>query len=167
MTQLEIGGRFIRSGFWMLLWGMVMSFGMVLHYVVNISPLFGPEFLKTVYLWYACPWTLATSVVLGGALSMIAIGAVYAILGRMTSAVRLEGLEKSAVSICTFALIAIFLTGYLGYFAVNRIWPDFYYSAVKDGKNLWLLMQLACMVVYTIGVLLAFNGIRRNSHAMA
>jgi len=166
MTQLEIGGRFIRSGFWMLLWGMVMSFGMVLHYVVNISPPFGPEFLKTIYLWYACPWTLATAVVLGGALGMIAIGAVYAILGKMASAVRVEGLEKSAVSICTFALIAIFLTGYLGFFAVNRIWPDFYYSAVKDGKNFWLLMQLACMVAYTIGVLLAFNGIRRNSHAM-
>jgi hypothetical protein len=30
-----------------------------------------------------------------------------------------------------------------------------------------LLMQLACMVVYAIGVLLAFNGIRRTSRAMA
>ena len=48
MTQLEIGGRFIRSGFWMLLLGMVMSFGMVLHYVANISPPLGPEFLKTI-----------------------------------------------------------------------------------------------------------------------
>jgi hypothetical protein len=167
MTQLEIGGRFIRSGFWMLLWGMVMSFGMVLHYVANISPPLGPEFMKTIYLWYACPWTLSTAVVLGGALGMIAIGAVYAILGRMDPAVRVAGLEKSAVSLCTFSLIAIFLTGYLGYFPINHIWPDFYYSMIKDGKNVWLLMQLACMVAYTIGVYLAFNGIRRNSHAMA
>ena len=167
MTQLEIGGRFIRSGFWMLFLGMVMSFGMVLHYVANISPPIGPEFLKTILLWYACPWTLSTAVVLGGALGMIAIGAVYAILGRTASAVRVEGLEKSALSLCTFALIAIFLTGYVGYFAVDRIWPHFYYNAIKDGKNVWLLMQLACMVAYAIGVLLAFNGIRRTSHAMA
>ena len=167
MTQLEIGGRFIRSGFWMLFLGMVMSFGMILHYVANISPPIGPEFLKTILLWYACPWTLSTAVVLGGALGMIAIGAVYAILGRMASAVRVEGLEKYALSLCTFALIAIFLTGFVGYFAVDRIWPHFYYNAIKDGKNVWLLMQLACMVAYAIGVLLAFNGIRRTSHAMA
>ena len=167
MTQLETGGRFIRSGFSMLLLGMVMSFGMVLHYVANISPPIGPEFLKTILLWYACPWTLSTAVVLGGALGMIAIGAVYAILGRMASADRVEGLEKSALSLCTFALIAIFLTGFVGYFAVDRIWPNFYYSAIKDGKNVWLLMQLACMVLYTAGVFLAFNGIRRTSHAMA
>ena len=167
MTQLETGGRFIRSGFSMLLFGMVMSFGMVLHYVANISPPIGPEFLKTILLWYACPWTLSTAVVLGGALGMIAIGAVYAILGRMAPADRVEGLEKYALSLCTFALIAIFLTGFVGYFAVDRIWPHFYYNAIKDGKNVWLLMQLACMVAYAIGVLLAFNGIRRTSHAMA
>ena len=167
MTQLETGGRFIRSGFSMLLLGMVMSFGMVLHYVANISPPIGPEFLKTILLWYACPWTLSTAVVLGGALGMIAIGAVYAILGSMASADRVEGLEKSAVSLCTFALIAMFLTGFVGYYPVNFIWPNFYYNAIKDGKNVWLLMQLACMVAYAIGVLLAFNGIRRTSHAMA
>ena len=167
MTQLEVGGRFIRSGFWMLLFGMVMSFGMVLHYVANISPPFGPEFLKTITLWYACPWTLSIAVVLGGALGMIATGAVYGILGRTDPAVRVEGLERSALSLCTFALIAIFLTGFVGYFAVNRIWPNFYYSPIKDGKNVWLLMQLACMVAYTIGVFLAFNGIRRASYAMA
>ncbi|MDX0190418.1 hypothetical protein GOC18_24570 [Sinorhizobium meliloti] len=167
MTQLEIGGRFIRSGFWMLLFGMVMSFGMVLHYVANISPPLGPEFMRTIYLWYACPWTLSTAVVLGGALGMIVIGAVYATLGKMASTARIEGLEKSAVSICTISLIAMFLTGYAGYFVVNNIWPDFYYSVVTDGKNLWLLLQLACMIAYTIGVFLAFNGIRRSSFAMA
>jgi hypothetical protein len=31
----------------------------------------------------------------------------------------------------------------------------------------WLLMQLACMVVYAAGVVLAFKGIRRTSLAMA
>ena len=85
----------------------------------------------------------------------------------MVSGARVDGMEATALTLCTFALIAIFLTGYVGYFPVNHVWPNFYYSAVKDGKNLWLLMQLACMVVYAAGVFVAFNGIRRTSHAMA
>jgi drug/metabolite transporter (DMT)-like permease len=69
--------------------------------------------------------------------------------------------------LCTLALVAIFLTGFVGYFAVDRFWPRFYYSAIRDGKDLWLFMQLACMAMYATGVFLAFNGIRRTSHAMA
>ena len=61
-----------------------------------------------------------------------------------------------------FALISIFLTGFVGYFAIDRIWPNFYYSPIKDGKNVWLFMQLPCMVLYAARVLLAFNGIRRT-----
>jgi hypothetical protein len=167
MTQGETGGRFIRSGFWLLLLGLLMSFGMVLHYVVGAQYPTGEVFLQNVTLWYACPWTLSTAVVLGGALGMIAIGAIYAILGRFEHPVRVEGVEKLAVSICTFALFAMFLTGYVGYFVVDAIWPTFYYSPVPDGKNVWLFMQLACMVVYAVGVLIAFNGIRRASYALA
>ena len=166
MTLLEIGNRFIHRGFWLLLFGFLMSFGMVLHYVANISPPIGGDFMRTILLWYACPWTLSTAVVLGGALGMIAIGTVYAVLGKMVPGTRVEGTETTAVTLCTFALIAMFLTGYVGYYPVNWVWPNFYYHAIKDGKNVWLLMQLACMVVYAIGVFLAFNGIRRNSHAM-
>jgi drug/metabolite transporter (DMT)-like permease len=127
----------------------------------------GPDFLKNIKLWYACPWTLSTAVVLGGALGMIAIGAVYAILGKMIAGARVEGLEMTALYLCVFALIAIFLTGYVGYFVVDRFWPSFYYSPIEAGKNVWLFMQLACMVLFGIGVFLAFNGIRRTSYAMA
>src|SRR6187200_142866 len=101
MTQLEIGGRFIRSGFWLLFLGFVMSFGMVLHYVVGARYPTGKVFLENVTLWYACPWTLSTAVVLGGALGMIAVGAVYAMLGKMVSGARVEGAEKSALMLCT------------------------------------------------------------------
>ena len=74
MTQVEVGGRFIRRGFWLLLFGFLMSFGMVLHYVVGARWDTGPEFLKNVTLWYACPWTLSTAVVIGGAIGMVAVG---------------------------------------------------------------------------------------------
>src|SRR5271169_3777504 len=127
MTQFQFGGRFIRAGFWVLFLGFVMSFGMVLHYVVGARYDTGSEFLKNVTLWFACPWTLSTAVVLGGALGMIAIGAVYAILGEMSPPARVEGLEHLAGSICALALAAIFLTGYVGYFVVDHVWPGFFY----------------------------------------
>jgi hypothetical protein len=168
MTQVKAGGRFITSGFWLLLLGFIMSFGMVMHYVVGAQYDTGALFLKNVTLWYACPWTLSTAVVLGGALGMIIIGAVNVTLGRITPAASDVGaVEGLAQSLCVIALIAMFLTGYVGYFAVDAVWPEFYYAPIRDGKNLWLFMQLACMVVYGIGVLLAFVSIRRASHALA
>jgi hypothetical protein len=167
MTQGETGGRFIRSGFWLLLLGFLMSFGMVMHYVVGAQYPAGEGFLRNVTLWYACPWTLSTAVVLGGALGMIAIGAIYAVLGRSERPARVEGVERVVLPLCMFALLAMFLTGYVGYFVVDAIWPTFYYSPVPEGKNVWLFMQLACMVVYAVGVLIAFNGIRRASYALA
>src|SRR4249919_163823 len=99
MTQIDAGGRFIRRGFWLLLFGFLMSFGMVLHYVVGARWDTGPEFLKNVTLWYACPWTLSTAVVIGGALGMISIGTVYAMLGKMVSGARVEGLEMTALTL--------------------------------------------------------------------
>jgi hypothetical protein len=167
MTQVEVGGRFIRAGFWLVFLGFVMSFGMVMHYVVGAQYDTGAEFLKNVTLWYACPWTLSTAVVLGGSLGMVAIGAVYAVLGKMSSSAPVGGLERSAVDICTIALFAIFLTGYVGYFVVDHFWPGFYYMPITQGKNVWLFMQLACMVLYGIGVVLAFTGVRRATYAMA
>jgi hypothetical protein len=119
MTQVKNGGRFMRAGFWLLQLGFLMSFGMVLHYVVGAQYPNGEQFLKNVTLWYACPWTLSTAVVLGGALGMMAVGALYAILGRQAQAPQVEGIEKAAVPLCTIALIAMFLTGYVGYFVVD------------------------------------------------
>jgi hypothetical protein len=167
MTQVDIGGRFIRAGFWLLIFGLVMSFGMIMHYVVGAQYPTGEEFLKNVTLWYACPWTLSTAVVLGGSLGMITIGAIYAILGKSSGAASVEPIERAGLPICTIALIGIFFTGYLGYFVVDAIWPTFYYSPITTGKNVWLFLQLACMVLYAVGVLIAFSGIRRASYVLA
>ena len=59
--------------------------------------------------------------------------------------------------------IAIFFTGYVGDFVIDTIWPSFYYSPVKDGKNVWLLVQLA----YMVGVIIAASGVKRLSRAVA
>src|SRR5262245_10154955 len=167
MTHVATGGRFMRTGFWVLQLGFLMSFGMVLHYVVGAQYPTGEQFLKNVTLWYACPWTLSTAVVLGGALGMMAVGAIYAILGKQTQAPQVAGIEKAALPLCTLALIAMFLTGYIGYFVVDAWWPAFYYAPLTAGKNVWLFLQLACMVLYAVGLSLACHGLRRASHALA
>jgi hypothetical protein len=145
---------------------MVMSFGMVLHYVVGAQYDTGEEFLKNVTLWYACPWTLSTAVVLLGSVGMLAIGAIMIVLGKHESATATETTDLARL-LCMIALVGMFLTGYVGYFVIDHFWPKFYYLPVKDGKNVWLFMQLACMVLYAIGVFIAFNGIRRASHSLA
>jgi hypothetical protein len=50
MTRLEAGRRFIRSGFWLLLLGFVMSFGMVSHYVAGAQYPIGHEFMQNTTL---------------------------------------------------------------------------------------------------------------------
>jgi hypothetical protein len=166
MTSIESGMRFIRTGSWLVLLGMVMSFGMVMHYVVGSQYDNTDQFLKNVSVWFACPWTLSTAVVIGGAFGMMAIGVIQAFLGKHAPAPTTSATD-TARRLCAFALIAMFLTGYVGYFAVDAVWPTFYYSPVRQGKNFWLFMQLACMVLYTSGAFMAFGPIRHASRALA
>jgi hypothetical protein len=44
MTQVETGSRFMRAGFWLLQLGFLMSYGMVLHYVVAAQYQTGEQF---------------------------------------------------------------------------------------------------------------------------
>lgn len=71
-------------------------------------------------------------------------------------------------AICVWALIAIFLAGYVGYFVIDIfLWPGFYYLPIKAGKNVWLALQLACMVAYMVGVIIASGGMKRLSRTIA
>jgi uncharacterized membrane protein (DUF485 family) len=60
----------------------------------------------------------------------------------------------------TPSLIATFLTGYVGYIVINAIWPSFYYTPIKVGKNIWLIAQGLSILLYLIGVVLAYMSIR-------
>jgi hypothetical protein len=165
MSRIETGTRFIRSGSWLLLLGFLMSFGVVLHYVAGgATP--GHEFMSSITLWWGCPWTLPTAVVLGGALCMIVIGTVHTALGRYPGATDVAA-PQTSLRICELALVGVFLTGCLGYFVVDAMWPSFYYQPVTAGKNVWLLLQLGCLVLFTVGVALAFAEIRRASRVVA
>lgn len=167
MSRAQTGGQFIRSGFSLMFLGFLMSIGMVLHYVVGAQYPTGHEFMRNVTLWWACPWTLSTAVVLGGALCMVAIGAVHLALARDPDAAEVGSSAASSRRLCTVSLVAIFLTGYVGYFVVDAKWPMFYYAPVSQGKNVWLFLQLGCIVLFGLGTVLAFTDIRRANYLVA
>jgi hypothetical protein len=164
MSRIDTGTRFIRAGSWLLLLGFLMSVAVVVHYVVGGEPP-GHEFMGNVTLWWGCPWTLPTAIVLGGALCMIVIGTVHTALGRFPGATEIAA-PQTSLRICETALVGVFLTGCLGYFVVDAVWPSFYYQPIAAGKNVWLLMQLGCMVLLAAGVALAFADIRRAGRAI-
>lgn len=159
-THEQLGIGFIRSGLGMLIVGMVMGLGVVGHYMVGARYDTGAEFLRNVGLWFGCPWTLSTSMVMVGAIGMIAIGAAYATLAPLAAQGGSGGSDLPR-RICKSALIAIILVGFVGYFVVDAFWPSFYYSPIKAGKEVWLSLQLLCMVGYLGGVILAYNGVRQ------
>ena len=96
---------------------------------------------------------------------MVAIGAVYLVLGKLYSA-RVSATERAALALCIFALFAIFCTGYLGYFVVDKIWSSFYYAPVAEGKNVWLGLQAGCAGLYLVGIILVTMGVRRATRTI-
>jgi len=89
---------------------------------------------------------------------MVAVGAVYWLLpGDRLYA---ERRDYAALWLCIAGLLAVFLTGYLGYFVVNAIWTSFYYAPVTAGKNVWLAAQGLSITLYVIGIVLAYMSIR-------
>ena len=154
-----LGAKFVRSGLELFIFGLILGYGPLAHYLHGAFEDTGEAFLKNMTLWFACPWTLATYTVQVGALGMVAIGAVYWLLP--ADNVDIERRDYAALRLCIAGLIAIFLTGYVGYFVVNAIWPSFYDVPVATGKNVWLIAQGLSIALYLIGVVLAYLSIRR------
>ena len=166
-NAIQIGARFIRAGLGLLTFGMLMSFGIVGHYIVGARWPTGELFLKNIRLRYACPWSLSTAVVLISAGGMIAIGGAYATLGRGAPQDVTTSRGRVACAICCWSLIGIFVVGYAGYFVFDRVWPGFYYLPIKEGKDAWLLAQLASRVASMVGVMLASAGMKRLTQSPA
>jgi len=150
----RLGVRFIKWGFGLGLFGIVLSFGIIGHYIRGAQYDTGHEFLHNVGLWFACPWTLSVYAIQIGSLGMLAFGATYLVVGKVVSGADSGGASSLDLWLCVAALVGMFCTGYAGYFVVDAIWPEFYYKPVQAGKNAWLLAQLACMVSYLLGAFL-------------
>jgi hypothetical protein len=153
-----LGAKFIRWGLGLFIFGLIIGYGPLAHYLHGALEQTGEAFLKNVTLWFGCPWTLSVYTVQVGALSMVAIGAVYWLLP--VDHLDSEARDRAALLLCVAGLIGVFLTGYVGYFVVNAIWPSFYYTPVPIGKNVWLIAQGLSLTLYLIGVVLAYMSIR-------
>ena len=70
-----------------------------------------------------------------------------------------------APTLCVIGLLAEVVASVVGYYAVNSVYPNFYYGPVDAGKKIWLTMQIVCIAIYVAGVVLASGGIKRALHA--
>jgi len=161
----QIGVRFIRWGLGLLVFGIFIGFGIIGHYIVGAQYPTGDMFMHIVTVWFACPWTLSVYVVQGGAIGMVIIGTMYLALGRVFPIPADDG--NASLWLCIAGLLAVFLTGYVGYFVVDHIWPTFYYSPVTTGKNVWLVAQLLSIVLYWLGVMGVLLNVRRITYQTA
>jgi hypothetical protein len=119
-----------------------------------------PAFLKNVTLWWGCPWTLSVYVTQLGSIAMVLFGLCYLVSARSATTAVSAG-ERLALALCFFGIIAEFVVGYLFYFVVNSIWPNFYFTPIDEGKHIWLGVQGACIALCLAGASLAAKGIGR------
>jgi hypothetical protein len=165
-TPTGVGTRYVRWGLGLFIFGLVTGYGPWLHYMHGALEEVHEAFLKNVTLWFGCPWTLPIYVTQLGGLSMVVIGLCYLAFGRDGAMGSISGAERSGPVLCAVGIIAEFVFGFPLYFAVNAVWPNFYYTPIQAGKWTWLGMQGVCILIYVMGVICAYSGIKRASHVL-
>jgi len=165
-TPAQVGTKYIRWGLGLFIFGLVIGYGPWLHYMHGALEEVHEAFLKNVTLWFGCPWTLPVYVTQLGGLSMVVIGLCYLAFVRNGAMASISGAERMGPALCAAGIITEFVFGFPLYFAVNAVWPNFYYTPIQAGKWTWLGTQGACILVYVIGVFCAYGGIKRASHVL-
>ena len=158
----RLGAGFIRWGTGLFIFGLIsIGYGPLLHYLHGaVEGDIGPVFLKNLTSWFACPWTLAVYVAQIGGVGMIAIGVSLLTFARDGRVSALGTGAGRSPGLCIFGVLAEFLTGYSGYFVVAHFWPNFYFTPIEAGKNVWLALQGVSIAFYVAGVIFAFGAIR-------
>lgn len=160
-TPAELGTKYIRWGFGLFIFGLVVGFIPLAHYMHGSFEPVEAAFLQRVTLWWGCAFTLAVYVAQVGSLAMIAIGLCYFVFARDGSMTSVTAAERIAPMLCAAGIIAEFVAGVAGYYAVAAVWPNFYYGPVRHGIWVWLGLQGVCIAIYLLGVMHAHAGIRR------
>jgi len=108
-----LGVAFIRWGLGLFIFGLIIGYSPLVHYLHGVLERMGETTLQNAALWLASPYAVQI-----GALGMVAIGAVYGLLP--ADKLEAESRDYTALWLCVTGLAAIFVTGYLGYFILNR-----------------------------------------------
>ena len=159
-TPAEVGTKYIRWGFGLFIFGLVIGFIPLAHYMHGSFEPVGEAFLKKVTLWWGCAFTLAVYVAQVGSLAMIAIGLCYVVFARDGAMTSVTATERMAPAFCAGGIVAEFVAGVAGYYAVAAVWPNFYYTPITAGKVTWLGLQAVCIAIYVVGVVCAYGGIK-------
>jgi len=165
-TPVEIGAKYVRWGLGLFIFGLVTGYGPWLHYMHGALEEVHEAFLKNVTLWFGCPWTLPVYVTQLGGIGMVMIGLCYLTFARDGAMESVSGSERAGPALCATGVVTEFIFGFPLYFAVNAVWPNFYYTPIAAGKWTWLGMQGVCIAIYVAGTMCAYGGIKRATHVL-
>lgn len=157
------GLGFVKWGLWFFIIGVILGFGVLIHYLVGSAYDNSQYFLSNITLWFGSPLVLSSGFLQVGGLAMAIVGALCAMVSKCcpettTTTSDVAGCrthKRAALILCNIGLIALIITGYIGYYIIDYIWPGFYYAPIQAGKNLWLILQGLSIVVYIIGFIIA------------
>ncbi|TIN48122.1 MAG: hypothetical protein E5Y32_05500 [Mesorhizobium sp.] len=161
---MAIGARFAKWGLGLFLFGVFLTFGIVAHYCVGARWPTGEMFMQNITLWWACPWPLSVAAVQAGGLGMVAMGLTGWWRGSPQKNAGAEG--SAALWFCVIGLLGVFAVGYPGYIVFDAVWPGYYYSPIKAGKNAWLLGQALFIAIFFSGALLMVGKVWRSLDAI-
>lgn len=159
------GYHFLKWGLWFFIFGVIFGFGVLIHYLVGSAYNNTGEFLSNITLWFGSPLSLSVTYLQLGGLAMGILGAVALCYNRKheaacstaagTNGASCPSHKHTGLTLCIIGLIALFITGYIGYFIIDMIWPGFYYIPIQAGKNLWLILQGLSILLFLIGFIMA------------
>lgn len=165
----HLGYKFLKWGIGFFLFGLFFGFGVFIYYLAGAHYPNSAEFLSNITLWFGSPLSLSVLYLELGGLGMAAAGGACLALARKESATatnepntgsvcKHKGKHASLI-LCNIGLIALFITGYIGYFIIDAIWNAFYYIPIPPAKNLWIVLQGLSVLCYFIGLLIGFSSL--------
>lgn len=162
------GAKYIKSGISWFIAGLILSFGVLIHYLVGSSWNTTEGFLSNVTLWFGSPLSLSVTYIILGGLGLLGLGGAYLAYAKCcekpgepvapsccTTSSCCPSHKCGALIWCNVGLFALLITGYIGYFIIDWIWGGFYYTPIASAKNLWLILQGLSILVYLIGFICA------------
>lgn len=170
--------KFMKWGITFFIFGLLLGFGVLFHYLTGSKWDTSQSFLRNMTLWFGSPLSLSVAYLQLGGLGMAAIGAAKLLISHVcynpsanvttTPNMNLDTTHRKkgmgALVLCNVGMMALFLTGYLGYFIIDAMWPGFYYGPIVQGKNVWLILQGLSLVCYFVGILVAFSCLCKCCH---
>jgi hypothetical protein len=150
------GFRLVNAGMWYFIIGIILGFGVLIHYLVGSHYDNTDRFLSNITLWFGSPLSLSSAYLQLGGLGMAIAGIACHIVHCHTTNEETNTCMKKkgcSLALCHIGMIALLITGYIGYFIIDMIWPGFYYTPISAGKNLWLILQGLSILIYVIGLI--------------